>query len=445
MHQMKRLNDRFPSRSWSAIRSTGKRCPSPFFACGLVASDATLTPAISQLGGAYVSERYDVAIVGGGAIGSSIAYFLASNPTFTGSVAVIERDSTYRTASSALSASSIRQQFSTPTNIALSRFGLEFLRGIGRTLEVDGEAPDVGFREPGYLFLASPQGVPILESNHRIQKAEGADVVLLMPEALRDRFPWLNTDGVAMGSLGLSGEGWFDGYGLLQAFRRKARSLGVTYLAGEVVGFERQGRRIAAAKLTDGGRIACAIVVNAAGPQAGEVAALAGIALPVEPRKRCVFVIDCRDKLANCPLVIDTTGVWVRPEGAHYICGVSPPPEREPANPDFEVDHSLFEDIVWPALAHRVPALEAVKVINSWVGHYEYNTFDHNAVLGPHPDIDNLLFANGFSGHGIQQSPAAGRAIAELIVYGEYRSLDLTPFSFRRILENRPVLELNVV
>jgi FAD-dependent oxidoreductase domain-containing protein 1 len=392
-----------------------------------------------------VTDSCDVAIIGGGAVGSSIAYFLASNPDFTGKVVVLEPDPTYRFASSALSLSSIRLQFSTPTNIALSAFGIAFLREANHRLAVDGELADVGYIERPYLFLASAEGRAVLEAVHRTQIGTGAAIELLEPPALSERFPWMSTDGVALGSLGVKDEGWFDGYGLLQAFRRKARSLGVEYVAQAAVGLERQGRRIAAVRLADGSRLICGAAVNAAGPSAGKIAALAGVRLPVEPRRRCVFVFDCRETLPNCPLLIDCSGAYFRPEGRFFIGGISPPPEREPAVPDFEVDYSEWDDLVWPALAHRVPALNAVKIVNAWAGHYDYNTFDQNGILGPHPDVENFLFANGFSGHGIQQSPATGRGISEWIAYGRYLSLDLTPFGYARIPENRPVKELNVV
>jgi glycine/D-amino acid oxidase-like deaminating enzyme len=392
-----------------------------------------------------VSDTCDVAIIGGGAVGSSIAYFLASNPDFKGRVVVIERDPTYRFASSALSLSSIRLQFSTPTNIHLSAFGIEFLRDAGRRLAVDGEAAEVGYIERPYLFLASEEGRSVLEANHRVQTAHGASIVLLEPPALKERFPWMSTDGIVLGALGIKDEGWFDGYGLLQAYRKKARSLGVEYIAQEVVGLERRGRRIEAVKLADGTRIACGIAVNAGGPSGGKVARLAGVDLPVEPRRRCVFVFDCKDKLPGCPLLIDSSGAFFRPEGRFFVGGISPSEEREQKVPDFEVDHSEWDELVWPPLAHRVPALEAVKVVNSWAGHYDYNTFDHNGILGLHGDLDNFMLANGFSGHGIQQSPATGRGISELITYGAYRSLDLTSFGYARIPENRPIKELNVV
>lgn len=384
-----------------------------------------------------------VVIVGGGAIGSSIAWWLTREPGME--VTVVERDPTYARASSALSGSSIRQQFSTPVNIEIGHFGIGFLREIGRHLAVDGEAPDIGLMEPGYLFLASEAGLGILRDNHRIQRRHGADVVLLTPAELRGRFPWLSVEGVAAGSLGLSGEGWFDGYGLLRAFRRAAIAGGARYVLGEAAAAGLAGDRAVAIVLADGTRIAGDVFVNAAGPWAGEVARMFGIALPVVPRARSVFVLDCPDPLPGCPLVIDSTGVWVRREGRYLISGMSPPAERDPDGAPLEVDHALFEDTIWPILAERVPALERLKVVSSWAGYYEYNTIDQNGLVGPHPALANLVFANGFSGHGIQQSPAVGRAVAEWIAHGRYLTLDMSPLATSRLVEGRQVVERNVI
>ncbi|HTK71653.1 MAG TPA: FAD-binding oxidoreductase [Croceibacterium sp.] len=387
----------------------------------------------------------DVAIIGGGAIGSAVAYFLLSDPAWQGRVTVIERDPSYKRASSALSASSIRQQFSTPENIRMSRFGFAFLSEIGRHLAVDADPTDIGLKTGGYLYLATPEHEAVLRANHAIQRREHAEIALLAPAELAARFPWLALDGVTLGSFGLKGEGWFDGYGLMQAFRRKARALGADYRAAEAVGIETEGKRVAAVRLSGGERLACGALVNAAGPWARAVAAMAGIALPVEARRRCVFVFDARRRLQACPLVIDTSGIWFRPEGEYFICGASPPEAEDLHELPLEVDHRQFDDILWPALAARVPAFEAIKPVNAWAGYYEYNTFDQNAVLGRHPELGNFLFANGFSGHGIQQSPAAGRAIAELILHGRYTSLDLSIFAYERIAAGRPVVEKNVI
>ncbi len=386
-----------------------------------------------------------VAIIGGGAVGSAIASFLLGDPAFAGEVTVIERDPSYARASSALSASSIRQQFSTAINIEIGKFGIEFLRGVGERLAVGGERPAIGLVEGGYLFLASAVGRATLEENHRIQKTLGADVALLDPAGLRARFPWISTEGVVLGSLGLSGEGWFDGYSLLQAYRRKARSLGATYIAVEARGFDRDGARISAVRLADGSTVPCDIAVNAAGPWAREPAAWLGIDLPVRARRRSVFVFTCPTPIVDAPLLIDPSGVYFRPEGRGFICGTSPDPARDPDDLPLDPEHELFEEVIWPVLARRVPAFEALRQTSAWAGYYELNTFDYNGIVGSHPEVPNLIFANGFSGHGLQQSPAVGRGVAELIAHGGYRTLDLSPLAFERIAANRPLLEKNVV
>jgi sarcosine oxidase len=392
------------------------------------------------------TDHADVVIVGGAIVGSAVATFLRRRPDWHGRVLVIERDPTFRTSSTTLSAASIRLQFSTPLNIEISRFGVELIKNLGTWLGIEGDAaPEVDFVEGGYLFLASEAGLPILESNHAVQREHGVQVALLTPMELQARFPWLNVEDVAGGSLGLADEGWFDAYALLQAFRRKARSLGAEELAGEVVEIERDGGRATGVNLADGRRISADWIVNAAGPRAAGIAAMAGLELPVSPRKRMVFHFDCRTKVAS-PLTIDTSGVYFRPEGPNYIAGSSPHGEQpDPDTFDLEVDRSWFEEVIWPAIAHRVPAFEAIRLLDAWAGHYEVNTLDHNAVIGPHPQLPNFLFANGFSGHGLQQAPAAGRALAEWIATGDYETIDMRPLGYERIAADQPYRELNVI
>jgi len=275
--------------------------------------------------------------------------------------------------------------------------------------------------------------------------AEGADVELLDPDQLARRFPWLSVDGVAVGSLGRSGEGWFDGYALTMAFRRKAQSLGVEYIAAEAVGMHTRAGRVTAVHLDDASAIAPSVVVDAAGPWAARVAAMAGVVLPVEARRRCVFVFEAADPPPAPPLVIDPSGAWFRTEGGAFIGAISPTAADDLADLPLEVDERLWEGRLWPALAARVPAFDRVRRTGAWAGYYEVNTFDHNAVLGPHPVVANLFFAVGFSGHGIQHAPAVGRAIAELIVDGGYRTLDLSVFGYERIAADRPIVERNVI
>jgi glycine/D-amino acid oxidase-like deaminating enzyme len=387
-----------------------------------------------------------IVIIGGGVIGSAIAYFTLADPAFAGAVTVVERDPSYARASSALSASSIRQQFSTSINVAIGRFGIEFLREAHRHLAVDGDAPALGLVEPGYLFLATDAGRSTLEANHAIQRAHGADVALLAPHALREHFPWLSTDGIAQGSLGLSGEGWFDGYSLLQAFRRKARALGARYLAAEATGFHTGSRRVTHVRLADGTTLDCDAAVIAAGAWSAGLGAHLGIELPVRARRRSVFVFECPQALPRCPLVIDPSGLWFRPEGPRqFICGASPDPADDPDDAPLEPEHARFDTELWPLLAARVPAFEALRQTRAWAGYYEMNTFDHNGIVGAHPHWTNLLFATGFSGHGMQQSPAVGRGVAELLVHEGYRSLDLTPLAFTRIAAGQPLVERSVV
>jgi FAD-dependent oxidoreductase domain-containing protein 1 len=397
------------------------------------------------------SQTADVVIVGGAVMGSSTAYHLLADPGFKGRVVVIEKDPTYQLSASALSAASIRQQYSSAVNIRISLHGIRFLRSIGDHLEVDGERPGIGLKEAGYLYCATEAGASILAENQALQAAEGADILFMNPEGLKSRFPWLNVEDLAAGTWGRSGEGWFDGWGLLQAFRRKARSLGAEYVKGEVAEVERDGNRIVAVRLKDGTRIACGALVNCAGSGGRALAAKAGLDIPVQAKRRYVFTFSCREPVENCPLLIDTSGAYVRPEGeGGFICGASPEAEMDPdwfdEDPSSqEIDFSFFESFVWPSLAHRVPAFEAIKPGRAWAGPYDMSLLDHNAIVGPAGGIENFYLCNGFSGHGLQQSPAVGRGLAELIAHGRYRTLDLSELGYERVLAHRPLLERNVI
>lgn len=392
-----------------------------------------------------MTDSFDVVIVGGAVIGSAAAFFLAEALPKGARVLVLEADPSYAHCATTRSLASIRHQFSTPENVRMSMFGTEFLRLAGARLEVDGVAPLIGFVEAGYLFLATQGGWPTLQRNHAVQRAEGAQVDLLAPAALSQRFPWLATSDLAGGSLGLAGEGWLDAHGLMHGFQRKARSLGAQVRAARVLRLRREGSRISAVQLADGSSIGCGTVINAAGTGAAALARSAGIDLPVQARKRCVFHFRSPEAAPGCPLVIDPSGLYFRPEGTGFLCGIAPPEAEDPECTDFEVPHGWFEERLWPGLALRVPGFEAVRPLSSWAGHYDVNLLDHNVILGAHPEVDNLLFANGFSGHGLQQSPAIGRALMELVVHGGYRSLDLRVFGWERVLQNRPLRELNVV
>ncbi|CDX38218.1 FAD-dependent oxidoreductase domain-containing protein 1 [Mesorhizobium sp. SOD10] len=387
--------------------------------------------------------RYDIVIIGGAIVGSSVAYYLREEG-FTGSVALIERDPQFSHAATTLSLASIRQQFSIPENIRLSQFTLKLFRRLKETFGADA---DIGFREGGYLILAGEAGLPILKANHETQVAEGADILLEDAGQLARRFPWLSVEDVSAGAFGRSGEGWFDAHALLTLFRKALRDKKIDFITASAAGIKREGNRVTGVSLDNGETLEAGIVVNAAGPNAGKVAAFAGLKLPVEPRKRNVFVFEAREKYADMPLLVDPSGIYVRPEGSVYLTGGAEPEEGDvaPDPTDFDVNWPLFEEVIWPTLATRIPAFEAIKPTRAWVGHYDYNTLDQNAVIGPHPEVENFLFANGFSGHGLQQAPAVGKALSELIMHGAYRTIDCTAFGYERVAAGRAFRELNVI
>lgn len=376
----------------------------------------------------------DVAIIGGAVVGTSVAWHLVCQLGYRGRVLVIEKDFSYARSATALSVSSIRQQFSCAANIRASLYGLSFIRAASEKF-----GADFGFREWGYLFLASDAGRDALAANHTIQHSCGADIVFHDPAELAARFPWLSTDGLAAGSWGRTGEGWFDGYGLMQAMRAQARDAGVTWLNAEVTAIEDNTVR-----LSTGEAIAADRIVIAAGTGSAALAASTGIDIPVRAKKRMVFTFRAADPPQRMPLLIDPTGVYARPEGEGFLCGLAPSDHDDPdPGDDFEPDWTWFEERIWPVLAARVPAFESIKTGRAWSGHYDLNLFDHNAFIGPWPDAPHILLACGYSGHGMQQAPATGLAVAEHIL-GRPQSLDLADLAPDRLPAGRRVEERNV-
>lgn len=401
-----------------------------------------------------MNDRYDVVIVGGAVIGSSVAYHLTANPDFGGSVLVVERDPSYAQASTALSASGIRVQYSNPINVQISQYGNEVIRDFAETMQVGDDRPDLNFHPGGYLYLGrSAAQVEVLRDSHAVQKSCGADVVLWQRDELAQAFPHLRVEDIELASYGRSGEGWFNNTGLMQGFRAKARAQGAEYVTDEVVGIARDSNAVTSVTLKSGAVVQAGTVVNASGPRAAQVARMAGLDIPVEPRKRTLFVFDCADSPegsaavndGRLPLMIDPTGVFCRPEGRFFLAGCAPAEDPAVDWDDFEPRYDEFEEVIWPALAERSPQFEAIKVVNQWAGHYAFNTLDHNMVVGRHPEVGNFIFANGFSGHGLQQGPATGRGVSELITYGGYRTLDLSPMGYERIVSGTPFLEKAVI
>jgi len=382
-----------------------------------------------------------VVIVGGAIVGSAIAFFLRELG-FSGPVTVVERDPTYRRSSTALSAAAIRTQFGTPVNIRMSLFGADFLRRIKARFGPDA---DVGFVERGYLILGGPETVEARRAAVAMQRAEGADAVALTPDEAKARFPWLHVEDLGIVTTAGHSEGWFDAWSLLSLMRRAARDRGVAYVEGHATGIDVAGGRACGVRLADGAAISADCCIVAAGAASGALMRSIGIALPVSARKRTAFAIRAPLDPANVPMVFDTTGAWIRPEGEGFICGIAPPADDDPdAADDFEPAHALLEAAVWPALAHRIPALERLRLESAWAGHYEVNTLDHNGIVGPHDEIPNLIFATGFSGHGVMHAPATGRGVAELVTRGRFETIDLSPLGYGRIRAGAPLHERSV-
>ncbi len=395
------------------------------------------------------SAVYDVVIVGGAMLGSSTAWFLSNNPDFSGKVLVVERDPTYEFSATALTNSCMRQQFSAKINVQVSQFAADFVKNFRHYMGDDQRVPNPILHSFGYLYLADTQAfADSLRVLQKIQSACGAGTKHMSREDIAAAYPFYQLDDIIAANHNLIDEGYFDGGTLFDWWKRKAKENGVEYCCNEVValGSNANDTRIETVTLKTGEVISCGFVVNCSGTRANLTCRMAGIEIPVEPRKRYTFIFDAANRLdRDLPLTIDPSGVHCRTDGLYYMAGC--PPEIDPAVDynDFEMDHNIWQDKVWPAVASRIPQFEEVKLINAWAGHYDYNVLDQNAILGPHTRIENFMFCNGFSGHGFQQSPAMGRGLSELITYDAFRTLDLSPFAFGRIERNEPFIEKAVI
>ena len=395
-------------------------------------------------------SSYDVVIVGGAIFGSSAAWFLSDDKDFDGSVLIIERDPSYEFASTSRTNSCMRQQFSAEINVKCSQFAADFVKNLRQYMGNDERVPELEIQNFGYMYLAdNEEFADVLIENQAMQVAAGAGTRVLTPEQIKQEYPFYNVDDIILGSINTVDEGYWDGITVFDWWRKSARERGIEYCQNEVVAMTKSanGERVESVTLKSGEIISCGQVVNASGPRAVLTSRMAGIEIPVEPRKRFTWIFQAEQPLDRpLPLTIDPSGVHVRQEGTeYYLAGGHADYDPAPDYDDFEMDHDLWQDHIWPVIASRIPQFEAIKVTNEWAGHYAYNTFDHNAILGPHDEVKNFIFLNGFSGHGLQQSPAMGRGIAEIIAHGEYRTLDLSDFGYDRIVKNNEFIEKAVI
>jgi FAD-dependent oxidoreductase domain-containing protein 1 len=386
-------------------------------------------------------DSTDVLVVGGGAVGAAVAYFLRLRDPSV-SVTVVERDPTYELASTPRASGGVRRLFSLPENIALSQFSIDFFERFTTTMGVDGVPADIGFRKNGYLFIVPPSDVEVLRRNYDTQRELGCHVVWLEPEELEHRFPSMTVDDLGAAVLSPD-DGWLDPHAVLMGFRNKARSLGATFVADEVVGLDRRGHTVTAAWLASGQNIQVGHVVNAAGAWAKDVCAMVDVTVPIEPLRRYEHYFECQDPIEPLPYLKDTQRLAFRPEGRGYSGGV--PTLREPRGYNYGVDKSYFEDVVWPALAHRFPQFERTKCLNTLPGLYDQNDLDGNVVIGPVADLGNFHLVAGFSGHGLMHAPGCGRAMAELLITGGYQTIDLTRFGWKRIENGDPLPEQGII
>lgn len=395
-------------------------------------------------------QSYDVIIIGGAIMGASTAWFLSDNADFNGSVLVVERDMKFENCSTTHTNSCMRQQFSADLNVRISQFAADFVKNIRSYMGGDERVPELGIRSFGYMYLADNDGfADILRENQQVQLQAGAATQLMTAEEIKAAYPFYNVDDIVLGSINLVDEGYWDGSAVNDWWRRQSRERGVEWIENEVVAINRNaaGTRVESVTLASGEVIVCGQLVNASGPRAARTAQMAGIDVPVEPRKRYSWIFKSEQPLEqDLPLTIDPSGVHVRENGGGtYQCGGHSDYDPAVDFDDFAMDQSMWENHVWPILATRIPQFEAIKVQSEWGGHYAMNTFDHNAIMGPHTELSNFIFLNGFSGHGLQQSPAMGRGTAEWLTYGEYRALDLSPFNYERIPGNRPIIEKAII
>lgn len=384
-----------------------------------------------------MSSHADIIIIGGGVIGSSIAYNLL-NDGYTGKIVVFEKDGLYEFASTPRSAGGFRQLYTTVINMQLSKYSLQIYKDFSQNMSIDGEAAEIDFKQRGYLFLATDQMMSRFEKHLKLQNQNGIHSQLVEGEGLLNIIPELNIDDIA-GGLYCSESGYLDPYSVMLGYVKYAKKLGAEYIYDEVESLITETGKVMGIKLADGREYHAPVVVNCAGAWASILGDKAGLPLPVVPLPRQIFQFDIKEPLKNyLPLTMDPTGVYFRHEGEKFISGYAE--EIEPGI-NFKWRRSAFEEHIWPVLANRIKNFEHAKIERGWSGLYDFNTEDHNAILGEYPTMKGYYVAFGFSGHGMQQAPAVGKCLSELIRTGNYETLDLSPLRVERFAEKDLIIE----
>jgi glycine/D-amino acid oxidase-like deaminating enzyme len=352
-----------------------------------------------------MSLSSDITIIGGGVIGSSIAFNLLQDG-FKGRVTVLERDSSYQFASSALAMGGVRQQFMSTVNVQLVQY----------SLPVIAQFPECQFRQRGYLFLGNDSNWANLKRRYQIQKTVGASCELLSVADIRALVPELRTDDLRGGLFGPK-DGYVDPRATLRAFRKRAEALGATYISGELDKVE-PGR----------------VYVIAAGAYSGLVAKTFGVEVPVTPVRQQLFRCALpRPWTYEFPVVIDPGGTHWRSSPDNEIV-IAKTNADENSGFKFGCDIERFHNEVMPALVNRLPEFRDLKFVFGWGGLYEM-TPDHNGIIDR--ISDHLYIAAGFSGHGLMMSAATGKLMSELIQTGRFQTLDASVLSFARFEQNR--------
>ena len=385
---------------------------------------------------------YDVIIIGGGIMGSATAYYLMKKSGKL-KIAVVEKDLTYTYASTTLSMANIRIQFSLKENIQISQYAFEALDRFEEEMMVDDDKPNIAFRREGNLFLADEAGRSNAEKAFELQKSLGCPIEWWPPGEITQHYPLYDVSPFLGGTFGPQ-DGHLDAYAVLMGYKAKARSLGAAFIADEVTEVLKTGPRVSGVRLASGSDFTSNVVVNCAGAWAAEVAGTAGVKIPVIPVKRQIFALDTKLKPEGpLPLTILPSGLYFRTETGNLIL-LGKSMDDDPVGFSFTWDEKRFTELLWPELAEFVPAWDTLKVVRGWAGLYAVNTLDGNAILGEWPELKGFYLANGFSGHGLQQGPAVGCYISELIL-GLRPALDLSAFGPERILENKPLGEGGIV